>query len=88
MTISKFTNHFQTAPTHTPSPQAGDTPSKEVKNMALRKKKDLAEADRRAWDSLSETDKAVLLDSARNGYRSNVDQSPWYETSFIIRRFH
>lgn len=59
--------HDQTAP---------DTqdPTEEVTHMVLRKRKVSAEQARRAWDSLSEADKAVLLTSARNGYAARVER--------------
>lgn len=71
-------NPDQTAPT-TQTPE-------EVKNMAFRKKKVSADEVRRAWDSLSEADKNVLLISAREGYRSRVGHDESIAASF--RRLH
>lgn len=77
MTIPISPNQFQTAPTH--------TPRREVKTMALRRRKASAEAARRAWDSLSEADKSALLKSPRHEHRSTIDRAA--ATASVLRRF-
>lgn len=53
----------------------------EVNNMALRKRNARA----RAWDSLSESDKAVLLHAVCRGYRPRDERPDWRDAS-VMRR--
>lgn len=76
MKTPNITTRYQTATAH--------DHIEEVKNMALRKRN--AHARARAWDSLSESDKAVLLESARSGSRPRVERSDW-QAATVIRRF-
>ncbi len=57
-----------------------------VNNMALRKRKAPRIKPARSWDSLSESDKDVWLESERRDSKPRLDQPDWRDAS-VMRRF-